>query len=97
MYFISLNYKETKFVLKNTYTNETMEFEGTVSGAIELLEETRKHEHVSMSSDLNHPNEFPNFAEHAIDIAAGYIEGALEAGVIELVKEETNEDEGTDY
>jgi hypothetical protein len=42
----------------------------------------------SMSSDFNHPDEFPDFEEHSIDIVAGYYEGAIAAGLIALIKDE---------
>ena len=68
---------------------EVKVFAPTVAGAIGVYNYT-KGEHTNMSSDLFHPDEFPDFEEHAIDIAAGEIGDAVEAGVIQALDQDTH-------
>lgn len=86
MYFLTIDSENTQFKLTNC--NENLLFSGTVRGAIKLnevmIELKNQGFWIQSSSDLNHPNEFPNFEEYSIDIAAGYYDGALKAGVIEI-------------
>lgn len=72
--------------LGNSDAYITMEFPGTVIGAIDLNNFLLNYPDVmvQMSSDFNHPDEFPMFEKHSIDIAAGYLDGAISDGVIEV-------------
>ena len=96
MHIIGIDSKTTQFRLTDTLTQEAEFFPGTVRGAVELNNTAAQKDYVSMSSDLNHPNEFPKFEEHAIDVAAGYFDGAVEAGLIEIT-DNRNENEGSDF
>jgi hypothetical protein len=88
MNFISIDNAAKEFVVSIHGTEHR--FAGTVAGAIELNHfMNERGEGSSMSSDLNHPNEFPDFEEHSIDIVAGYYEGAVKAGLINLVPKES--------
>jgi hypothetical protein len=64
-------------------------FHGTVEGAIAMRTfckaSRKKDELILQSSDLNNPDEFPQFEQHAIDVDARYFGGALAAGLIEIV------------
>jgi len=96
MHILKLDHKTNEFVLDGGPFGETHRFPGTVAGAINLNEVGRMLDYVSMSSDLNHPSEFPEFEAHSIDIAAGYMDGAVEAGLIQI-KEDNNVPEGSDF
>ena len=87
-YFLSLDSKNVIFKLSKD-NNTVKEFPGTVKGAAELTDYiiTNKLEFVQMSSDLNHPDEFEEFEKHSIDIAAGYYEEAITAGVLTVTGE----------
>ncbi len=84
MKILLIDEKTTEFVLHDPLTKKDVRFHGTVDGAIAFNFVGAKEDYVSMSSDLNHPDDFPKFEEHSIDIAAGYLDGAVEAGIIKL-------------
>lgn len=85
MAFLKLDDKTNEFVLSIQDT-ETR-WSGTLNGVLDMLHLIRETEiPICMSSDLNHPDEFPDFEEHSIDVAAGYYDGAIKAGVIKIDK-----------
>ena len=91
MNYIKLDSVKKEFVLDFHGTEHR--FAGTVAGAIEFNQFMHEAgESASMSSDLNHPNEFPDFEEHSIDIVAGYYDGAVKAGLINLVNDDDEEE-----
>jgi len=88
MYFFGIREKQFALMKHNSDLVEHW-FPPTVTGAIavnhKMLELMSQGHHINSSSDLNHPDEFPEFEEHAIDIAAGYYEGAVAAGIITVI------------
>lgn len=85
MIFLKLDHKKVEFVF--VVGEQEFTFPGTVDGAVELNNILAKYDEnleIQMSSDLNHPDDFPKFEPHSIDIAAGYIDGALAAGILEV-------------
>lgn len=86
MPYLKIDEENTEFELKS-WGHETHVFPGTVQGAILLTNFCKKHKiSALMSSDFNHPDEFPKFEKHSIDIVAGYYDDAIADGVIEIVK-----------
>ena len=81
--FLSIDAATTEFVLE--VNDKEQRFPGTVQGAVDMHKASGEM-HVSMSSDLNHPREFKKFEKHSIDIAAGYLDEAIKAGVISVEK-----------
>lgn len=82
--YLKLDSTTTEFVVSD-WEQKEHRFAGTIHGAVELINFCHsKHLQVLHSSDLNHPDEFPKFQEHAIDVAVGYYEGAVNAGLISL-------------
>lgn len=83
MIYLKLDDETTEFVAETGKGEKR--FPGTVKGAVELYQFlVRSKDTVYASSDLNHPNEFPYFEKFAIDIAAGELEDAIQAGVISV-------------
>lgn len=81
MTVMQIDSKTTEFVLR-FYDKTEKRFPGTVAGAVALHNTAKDLAYVSASSDYNHPDEFPNFEEHSIDIAVGYFDDAIAAGII---------------
>lgn len=87
--FLRIDTKTTEFVLYDWDGNEHR-FPGTVEGAAKLNHFAHDQKlNCCMSSDLNHPDEFPKFEKYAIDIAAGYYDEAVKAGVINITTPES--------
>lgn len=84
--YLKLDSLTTEFVVTD-WEDKEHRFPGTVIGSIGLHEFCIENQlQVTMSSDLNHPEEFPKFEKHAIDIAVGYYDNAVADGVIEIDK-----------
>lgn len=87
MWYIAIDSKTTRFLLTNRIVNETHAFDGTIKGALSMLKmvySTGYDPDVMSSSSLNHPDEYPEFEKHSIDIAAGYLQGAIDDGLINV-------------
>lgn len=74
MSFLAIDAETTEFVLTLDDIEETeLRFAGTVEGAKACVKRMREgnEEHLRLSSDFNHPDEFSNFEDHSMDIACG--------------------------
>lgn len=84
MIIVGLDAKTTEFTV--TYVDaDEKRFPGTVAGAVEVRNLTAKESDnmpIMITSSLNHPDDYPEFEEHSIDIAANYLDDAIAAGVI---------------
>lgn len=82
--YLRIDTAKTEFVVSD-WAGAEHRFPGTVVGAVELTNFCHEERlELSMSSDLNHPGEFPRFERHAVDIAAGYLDGAIADGLISV-------------
>ena len=71
---IRIDSKALEFVVLNG--KKENRFSGTVQGARELVDfvVSSNFANICLSSDFNHPDEFPEFEPNSIDIACGEAE-----------------------